>query len=154
MVDDDTAESVKVITRSASERVARFAFAYARAHGRRSVTAVHKANIMKLSDGLFLESVRAVAADYPDVHFQDRIVDTMCLQLVQRPQDYDVLVLPNLYGDIVSDLAAGLVGGLGLAPGANIGEGAAVFEAGARQRPGHRRQRPGGPCGAFCSRPP
>jgi isocitrate dehydrogenase (NAD+) len=129
MIDADTAESVKVITRSASERVARFAFDYARVHGRRSVTAVHKANIMKLSDGLFLESVRTVAADYPDVHFQDRIVDNMCLQLVRRPQDYDVLVLPNLYGDIVSDLAAGLVGGLGLAPGANIGEGAAVFEA-------------------------
>ena len=129
MVDADTAESVKVITRSASERIARFAFDYARVHGRRSVTAVHKANIMKLSDGLFLQSVRAVAAEYPDVHFQDRIVDNMCLQLVRRPQDYDVLVLPNLYGDIVSDLAAGLVGGLGLAPGANIGEGAAVFEA-------------------------
>jgi isocitrate dehydrogenase (NAD+) len=129
MVDADTAESVKVITRGASERIARFAFEYAREHGRRSVTAVHKANIMKLSDGLFLDSCRAVAADYPDVPFQDRIVDNMCMQLVRRPQDYDVLVLPNLYGDIVSDLAAGLVGGLGLAPGANIGPDAAVFEA-------------------------
>jgi isocitrate dehydrogenase (NAD+) len=129
MVDADTAECIKVITRGASERIARFAFDYARQHGRRSVTAVHKANIMKLSDGLFLDSVRAVAAGYPDVPFQDRIVDNMCMQLVRRPQDYDVLVLPNLYGDIVSDLAAGLVGGLGLAPGANIGEGAAVFEA-------------------------
>ena len=129
MVDADTAESIKVITRGASERIARFAFDYAREHGRRSVTAVHKANIMKLSDGLFLDSCRAVAADYPDVPFQDRIVDNMCMQLVRRPQDYDVLVLPNLYGDIVSDLAAGLVGGLGLAPGANIGLDAAVFEA-------------------------
>jgi isocitrate dehydrogenase (NAD+) len=129
MVDADTAESIKVITRSASERIARFAFEYAVLHGRRSVTAVHKANIMKLSDGLFLDCARAVAAEYPDVLFQDRIVDNMCLQLVRRPQDYDVLVLPNLYGDIVSDLAAGLVGGLGLAPGANIGEDAAVFEA-------------------------
>jgi isocitrate dehydrogenase (NAD+) len=129
MVDADTAECVKVITRGASERIARFAFEYAHAHGRRSVTAVHKANIMKLTDGLFLDCVRAVAAEYPDVLFQDRIVDNMCLQLVRRPQDYDVLVLPNLYGDIVSDLAAGLVGGLGLAPGANIGPDAAVFEA-------------------------
>jgi isocitrate dehydrogenase (NAD+) len=129
MADADTAESIKVITRSASERVARYAFEYARRHGRRSVTAVHKANIMKLSDGLFLEAVRAVAAHYPDIELRDRIVDNMCLQLVQRPQDYDVLVAPNLYGDIISDLAAGLVGGLGLAPGANIGEGAAIFEA-------------------------
>jgi isocitrate dehydrogenase (NAD+) len=128
MVDADTAECIKVITRAASERIARFAFAYAREHGRRSVTAVHKANIMKLSDGLFLESVRAVAAEYPDVLFQDRIVDNMCMQLVRRPQDYDVLVLPNLYGDIVSDLACGLVGGLGVAPGANLGDGLAVFE--------------------------
>ena len=129
MVDADTAECVKVITRGASERIARFAFDYALVHGRRSVTAVHKANIMKLTDGLFLECARAVAAEYPEVPFQDRIVDNMCLQLVRRPQDYDVLVLPNLYGDIVSDLAAGLAGGLGLAPGANIGPDAAVFEA-------------------------
>jgi isocitrate dehydrogenase (NAD+) len=129
MVDADTAEAVKVITRAASERIARFAFEFARAHGRRSVTAVHKANIMKLTDGLFLQAARTVAEEYPEVTFQDRIVDAMCLQLVLRPQDYDVLVLPNLYGDIVSDLAAGLAGGLGLAPGANIGAGVAVFEA-------------------------
>ncbi|HEX8938997.1 MAG TPA: isocitrate/isopropylmalate dehydrogenase family protein [Candidatus Limnocylindrales bacterium] len=126
----DAAESIKIITRAASERIARFAFEYAVGNGRRKVTAVHKANIMKLSDGLFLESCRAVAAEYEGhIEFEDRIVDNMCMQLVQKPGLYDVLVLPNLYGDIVSDLAAGLVGGLGVAPGANIGIGAAVFEA-------------------------
>jgi isocitrate dehydrogenase (NAD+) len=126
----DAAESIKIITREASERIARFAFEYAVANGRRKVTAVHKANIMKLSDGLFLESVRTIAADYEGrIEFEDRIVDNMCMQLVQKPELYDVLVLPNLYGDIVSDLAAGLVGGLGVAPGANIGTEAAVFEA-------------------------
>jgi len=125
----DAAESIKIITREASERIARFAFDYAVANGRRKVTAVHKANIMKLSDGLFLESCRTVAADYEGrIEFEDRIVDNMCMQLVQKPELYDVLVLPNLYGDIVSDLAAGLVGGLGVAPGANIGPDAAVFE--------------------------
>jgi len=125
----DAAESIKIITREASERIARFAFEYAVANGRRKVTAVHKANIMKLSDGLFLESCRTVAADYDGrIEFEDRIVDNMCMQLVQKPDLYDVLVLPNLYGDIVSDLAAGLVGGLGVAPGANIGTEAAVFE--------------------------
>jgi len=130
MVGRDAAESIKIITRAASERIARFAFEYAVANGRRKVTAVHKANIMKLSDGLFLESCRHVAADYEGrVEFEDRIVDNMCMQLVQKPDLYDVLVLPNLYGDIVSDLAAGLVGGLGVAPGANIGENGAVFEA-------------------------
>src|SRR5947207_11859413 len=129
MVGRDAAESIKIITRAASERIARFAFDYAVANGRRKVTAVHKANIMKLSDGLFLESCRAVAAEYTGrVEFEDRIVDNMCMQLVQKPEQYDVLVLPNLYGDIVSDLAAGLVGGLGVAPGANIGEHAAVYE--------------------------
>jgi isocitrate dehydrogenase (NAD+) len=129
MVGPDAAESIKIITRAASERIARFAFDYAVANGRRTVTAVHKANIMKLSDGLFLESCRTVAADYDGkVGFEDRIVDNMCMQLVQKPELYDVLVLPNLYGDIVSDLAAGLVGGLGVAPGANIGTEAAVFE--------------------------
>jgi len=128
-VGPDAAESIKIITRAASERIARFAFDYAVANGRRKVTAVHKANIMKLSDGLFLESCRSVAADYEGrVEFEDRIVDNMCMQLVQKPDLYDVLVLPNLYGDIVSDLAAGLVGGLGVAPGANIGIEAAVFE--------------------------
>ncbi len=129
MVGPDAAESIKIITRAASERIARFAFDYAVANGRRKVTAVHKANIMKLSDGLFLESCRTVAAAYEGrVEFEDRIVDNMCMQLVQKPDLYDVLVLPNLYGDIVSDLAAGLVGGLGVAPGANIGTEAAVFE--------------------------
>jgi isocitrate dehydrogenase (NAD+) len=129
MVGRDAAESIKIITRAASERIARFAFDYAVANGRRKVTAVHKANIMKLSDGLFLESCRTIAAEYEGrIEFEDRIVDNMCMQLVQKPELYDVLVLPNLYGDIVSDLAAGLVGGLGVAPGANIGTNAAVFE--------------------------
>jgi isocitrate dehydrogenase (NAD+) len=130
MVGPDAAESIKIITRAASERIARYAFDYAVANGRRKVTAVHKANIMKLSDGLFLESCRTVAEDYQGrIEFEDRIVDNMCMQLVQKPDLYDVLVLPNLYGDIVSDLCAGLVGGLGVAPGANIGTEAAVFEA-------------------------
>ena len=128
-VGPDAAESIKIITRAASQRIARYAFDYALRNGRRKVTAVHKANIMKLSDGLFLESCQQVAAEYEGrVAFEDRIVDNMCMQLVQKPNLYDVLVLPNLYGDIVSDLAAGLVGGLGVAPGANIGEHAAVFE--------------------------
>jgi isocitrate dehydrogenase (NAD+) len=128
-VGPDAAESIKIITRAASQRIARYAFEYAVRNGRRKVTAVHKANIMKLSDGLFLESCQQVAAEYAGrVEFEDRIVDNMCMQLVQKPDLYDVLVLPNLYGDIVSDLAAGLVGGLGVAPGANIGEAAAVFE--------------------------
>ena len=129
MVGRDAAESIKIITREASERIARFAFEYAVANGRHKVTAVHKANIMKLSDGLFLESCRTIAADYEGrIEFEDRIVDNMCMQLVQKPELYDVMVLPNLYGDIVSDLCAGLVGGLGVAPGANIGTDAAVFE--------------------------
>jgi isocitrate dehydrogenase (NAD+) len=130
MVGKDAAESIKIITRAASERIARFAFEYAVAHGRSKVTAVHKANIMKLSDGLFLESCRTVAAGYAGrVEFEDRIVDNMAMQLVQKPEMYDVLVLPNLYGDIISDLAAGLIGGLGVAPGGNYGDGVAVFEA-------------------------
>jgi isocitrate dehydrogenase (NAD+) len=129
MVGPDAAESIKIITRAASERIARYAFEYAVANGRHKVTAVHKANIMKLSDGLFLESCRTIAAQYEGrIEFEDRIVDNMCMQLVQKPDLYDVLVLPNLYGDIVSDLCAGLVGGLGVAPGANIGTEAAVFE--------------------------
>jgi isocitrate dehydrogenase (NAD+) len=129
MVGPDAAESIKIITRAASQRIARYAFEYAVKNGRGKVTAVHKANIMKLSDGLFLEAAGQVAAEYAGrVEFEDRIVDNMCMQLVQKPDLYDVLVLPNLYGDIVSDLAAGLVGGLGVAPGANIGETAAVFE--------------------------
>jgi len=128
MAGRDAAESIKIITRQGSERIARFAFEYARREGRRKVTAVHKANIMKLSDGLFLEVARQVAESFPEVEFEDRIVDNMCMQLVQKPELYDVLLCPNLYGDILSDLCAGLVGGLGVAPGANIGESIAVFE--------------------------
>jgi len=124
----EAAEAIRIITRRGSERVVRYAFEYARQNGRHQVTAVHKANILKLTDGLFLKTARAVASEYPDIAFNDRIVDNMCMQLVQRPEEYDVLVLPNLFGDIVSDLASGLVGGLGVAPGANIGDGLAVFE--------------------------
>jgi len=122
-------ESLKIITEKASLRISRFAFEYARRHGRKRVTAVHKANIMKLSDGLFLDCVRRVAAEYPDIESDDKIVDNMCMQLVMRPEEWDVLLLENLYGDIVSDLCAGLVGGLGVVPGGNIGVDAAVFEA-------------------------
>ncbi len=124
----DSGISIKPISVFGSERIVRFAFEYARKNKRKKVTAVHKANIMKFSDGLFLETARNVAQNYPDIEFEDRIVDNMCMQLVQKPELYDVLVLPNLYGDIVSDLAAGLIGGLGIAPGANLGEECAVFE--------------------------
>ncbi len=124
----DSGISIKPISVFGAERIVRYAFEYARENGRKKVTAVHKANIMKFSDGLFLEVAGRVASDYPDVAFEDRIIDNMCMQLVQKPQLYDVLVLPNLYGDIVSDLAAGLIGGLGLAPGANVGSSCAVFE--------------------------
>lgn len=127
-VGEDAAESIKIITRKASERIVRFAFDLARREQRKKVTAVHKANIMKLTDGLFLDCARKVAQDYPDIIFEDMIVDAMSMKLVQVPENYDVLVMPNLYGDILSDLAAGLVGGLGIAPGANIGEDGAVFE--------------------------
>lgn len=127
-VNEDTAESVKVITRKGSERIARAAMEFARREGRRRVTCGHKANIMKLTDGLFLECARQVARDYPEVEFDDRIIDALCMQLVMAPEGFDVLLLPNLYGDIVSDLASGLAGGLGLAPGANIGDEIAVFE--------------------------
>jgi len=128
MVGEDAAESIKIITRKGSERIVRFAFEYAKKEGRKKVTAVHKANIMKCTDGLFLEVAREVASNYPEIEFEDRIVDNMCMQLVQKPELYDVLVMPNLYGDIISDLCAGLVGGLGVAPGANIGDEYAVFE--------------------------
>ena len=121
--------SIKPISVEGTRNIVRFALEYARKHNRQKVTAVHKANIMKFSDGLFLEVAREVAKDYTDIEFEDRIVDNMCMQLVQKPELYDVLVLPNLYGDILSDLAAGLVGGLGVAPGANIGDDCAVFEA-------------------------
>jgi isocitrate dehydrogenase (NAD+) len=122
-------ESLKIITAKASTRIARFAFEHATRAGRKKVTAVHKANIMKLGDGLFIESTRAVAKDFPDITYEERIVDAACMHLVMRPEQFDVLVLPNLYGDIVSDLCAGLVGGLGVVPGANIGADSAVFEA-------------------------
>jgi isocitrate dehydrogenase (NAD+) len=122
-------ESLKIITAEASTRIARFAFEHARRHGRRRVTAVHKANIMKLGDGLFLRTVRDVAKAYPDITSDDRIVDNACMQLVVNPTQFDVLLLPNLYGDIVSDLCAGLVGGLGVVPGANLGTEIGVFEA-------------------------
>ncbi|MCX5679938.1 MAG: isocitrate/isopropylmalate dehydrogenase family protein [Candidatus Omnitrophica bacterium] len=126
---DGSAISIKPISVEGSKRIVKFAFDYALANKRRKVTAVHKANIMKYTDGLFLEVARDVAKSYTGkIEFEDRIVDNMCMQLVQKPEDYDVLVLPNLYGDIISDLAAGLVGGLGVAPGANIGEGIAMFE--------------------------
>lgn len=125
---EDSGISIKPISVFGSERIVRFAFEYARKNGRKKVTAVHKANIMKHTDGLFLEVARQVATHYPDIEFEDKIVDNMCMQLVQKPELYDILVLPNLYGDIISDLAAGLIGGLGLAPGANIGDEYAVFE--------------------------
>jgi isocitrate dehydrogenase (NAD+) len=124
----DSGISIKALSVSGTRRVFEFAFDYARRNGRRKVTAVHKANIMKFSDGLWLHVARDVAAENEDIEFEDRIVDNLCMQLVQRPEEYDVLVLPNLYGDIISDLAAGLVGGLGLAPGGNFGTRAAVFE--------------------------
>jgi isocitrate dehydrogenase (NAD+) len=127
---EHSALAIKAISDFGSRRIVKFAFEYATANGRRKVTAVHKANIMKFADGLFLRVAREVANDYPGIEFEDRIVDNMCMQLVVKPDLYDVLVLPNLYGDIVSDLVAGLVGGLGVAPGANIGEGGiGMFEA-------------------------
>jgi isocitrate dehydrogenase (NAD+) len=125
---DDAGISIKPISITGTRRIVQFAFDYARRNGRRKVTAVHKANIMKFSDGLFLRVAREVADENSDIEFDDRIVDNMCMQLVQRPEEYDVLVLPNLYGDVVSDLCAGMIGGLGLAPGANYGENVAVFE--------------------------
>ena len=125
----DSGISVKPISVYGTERIVKFAFEYARKSKRKKVTSVHKANIMKFTDGLFLEVSREVAKRYPDIEFEDRIVDNMCMQLVQHPELYDVLVLPNLYGDILSDVAAGLVGGLGVAPGGNIGETGAIFEA-------------------------
>lgn len=126
---EETGVSIKPISVSGTERIVRCAFEYARKNGRRKVTAVHKANIMKYSDGLYLATAQKVAKEFSDIEFEERIVDNMCMQLVQKPELYDVLVLPNLYGDIVSDLGAGLVGGLGVAPGANIGPQGAVFEA-------------------------
>ena len=127
-VDENTAESIKIITRNASERIAKFAFDYAVKNNRKLVTVVTKANICKLSDGLFLESARKIAQNYKNIEFKEILVDNCCMQLVQNPNQFDVLLLPNLYGDIVSDLCAGLIGGLGVAQGANIGEEYAVFE--------------------------
>ncbi len=126
---DETGISIKPISISGSERIVRCAFEYARDNGRKKVTAVHKANIMKYSDGLYLATAMRVAKDFPDIEFEERIVDNMCMQLAQKPELYDVIVLPNLYGDILSDLGAGIVGGLGVAPGANLGLDSAVFEA-------------------------
>ena len=127
-LDNNSAISIKYISVMATRRIVKFAFDYTRANGRHKVTAVHKANIMRFSDGLFLSTAHEVAREYPEIQFEDRIVDNMCMQLVQKPEQYDVLVLPNLYGDIISDLSAGLIGGLGVAPGANIGSQYAVFE--------------------------
>lgn len=129
MVGKDAAESIRIITREGTKRIAHAAFEYAAMNARRKVTIVHKANILKLSDGLFLEVARDVAKDYPAIAVEDRIVDNMAMQLVQRPEEYDVLLCPNLYGDILSDLCAALVGGLGVAPGANLGRDCAIFEA-------------------------
>ena len=129
MLTDDIANGVKLITRPACEKICRFAFDYARKNGRKKVTAVHKANIMKLTDGLFLRIFREVAEDYPDIEANDCIIDALCMKLVQRPEQFDVLVAPNLYGDIISDLCAGLVGGLGFAPSANIGDKTRIYEA-------------------------
>ena len=128
-IGSDAGISIKPISVEGTRRIVRFAFDYARKLGRRKVTSVHKANIMKFTDGLWLDVSREVAKEYPEIEFEDRIVDNMCMQLVQKPELYDVIVLPNLYGDILSDLCAGLVGGLGMAPGANIGEKGAIFEA-------------------------
>ena len=128
VIKGEAAEAVRIITRKGSERIVRFAFDYARANNRKRVTAVHKANILKVTDGLFLKTARTVAQDYPDIEFEDLIVDNACMQLALHPELHDVFVLPNLYGDIVSDLCSGLVGGLGVTPGANIGKDIAVFE--------------------------
>jgi isocitrate dehydrogenase (NAD+) len=129
MVSDGVAESIKIITRAGSERIVRFAFEYVKREKRKKLTVVHKANIMKMTDGLFLETARKVSEEYPDIEFEERIVDNMCMQLVQKPHIYDVMVMPNLYGDIISDLCAGLVGGLGVAPSSNLGDDElAVFE--------------------------
>ena len=129
MLTDDIANGVKLITRPACEKICRFAFDYARKNGRKKVTAVHKANIMKLTDGLFLRTFREVAEDYPDIEANDCIIDALCMKLVQRPEQFDMLVAPNLYGAIISDLCAGLVGGLGFAPSANIGDKTRIYEA-------------------------
>jgi isocitrate dehydrogenase (NAD+) len=141
-VDEDrtAAESIRIITKKASERIVRFAFDYARRNNRKKVTAVHKANIMKFTDGLFLDVAKEVSEDFPDIEFEDKIVDNMAMQLVKNPENFDIIVTTNLFGDILSDLCAGLVGGLGLAPGANIGEDVAIFEAVHGSAPKYRGQ--------------
>ncbi|MFH1776781.1 MAG: isocitrate/isopropylmalate dehydrogenase family protein [Candidatus Omnitrophota bacterium] len=151
-INQDSAISIKPISRKNSERIVKFAFEYATLHNRKKVTVVHKANIMKYTDGLFFEVAREVAADYRGkVDFEDRIVDNMCMQLVQKPELYDVIVLPNLYGDIVSDLCAGLVGGLGVAPGANIGTNMALFEPTHGSAPKYKGQNKVNPTAAILS---
>lgn len=125
---EDSGYSIKIISETGSRRIVKFAFEYARANKRKKVSAIHKANIMKFSDGLFLSVAREVAKEYPDIEFDDVIIDTLCMRLVRRPEQFDIIVLPNLYGDLISELCAGLIGGLGVAPGANIGDHAAVFE--------------------------
>ncbi len=150
-VSDDSAVGLKVISREGSERIVKFAFEYARRNGRKKVTAVHKANIMKFTDGLFSATAEDTARAYPEIEFNQILVDNLCMQLVMRPEEFDVLVLPNLYGDIVSDLCAGLVGGLGLAPGANIGEDTAIFEATHGSAPKYAGLDRANPCGLILS---
>lgn len=152
-VDEDQTAGISqnIITRKGSERIVRFAFEYAKSKGRKKVTAVHKANILKCSSGLFLRVAGEVAKDYPDIQFEDRIVDNMAMQLVKRPQEYDVLVTTNLFGDILSDLCAGLVGGLGLVPSGNIGDGIAVFEPVHGSAPKYRGKNKANPCATILS---
>ncbi|MEA2015217.1 MAG: isocitrate/isopropylmalate dehydrogenase family protein [Actinomycetota bacterium] len=151
VVREDSGISIKPISVKGSEKIIRFAFKYARENGRKKVTGIHKANIMKYSDGLFLDVFRKVASEFSDIEAEDRIVDNMCMQLVQKPELYDVLVLPNLYGDIISDLAAGLVGGLGVAPGGNIGESTALFEPTHGSAPKYKGQNKVNPTGIMLS---
>ncbi|HEV8563453.1 MAG TPA: isocitrate/isopropylmalate dehydrogenase family protein [Actinomycetota bacterium] len=150
-VREDTGLSIKTISEAGSARIARFAFDYARANGRTRVTASHKANIMKFSDGLFLEVARGVAEEYPGIAFDDRIIDALCMLLIQKPETFDVLVMPNLYGDIVSELGAGLIGGVGVAPGAHVGDGIAVFEATHGAAPKHAGSDRANPMGVMLS---
>ena len=150
-IGNDAGVSIKPISVKGTEKIARYAFEYARKYNRKKVTSVHKANIMKFSDGLWLEVCRQIAKEYSDIEFEDRIVDNMCMQLVQKPELYDVLVLPNLYGDILSDLCAGLVGGLGVAPGANIGDKGAIFEATHGSAPKYAGQNKVNPCALILS---
>jgi isocitrate dehydrogenase (NAD+) len=150
-IGNDAGISIKPISVKGTEKIVRFAFEYARKNKRKKVTSVHKANIMKYTDGLWLEVSRQVAKNYSDIEFEDRIVDNMCMQLIQKPELYDVLVLPNLYGDILSDLCAGLVGGLGVAPGANIGDKGAIFEATHGSAPKYAGQNKVNPCALILS---